>query len=194
MTTTKTLTSQSARHMSASHLIATAVAFVLAIAFLLVVVAGSAWAPARAEPSSERAVVGIERAGPIKAVFQITKDETTDGVHKGLFALREMHKSYVAAGIDPKQLDLRAVYHGDAADHLLTDEAWNRWRKETGGNPSRDIIAELAQLGVTVELCDSRRVQNGWSKEDVHPDVVLAANAYQRLIELQLEGYAYIRF
>lgn len=193
MTATKPLNRRPAVNTTVSHSIATAIAFVLATAFILLVAAGAAWTHATAAETGERNVLGIEHTGPIKAVFQVTKDEMTNGVHKGLFVLKEMHKGYVAAGIDPTLLDLRAVYHGDAADHLLTDEAWNHWRKETNGNPSRDIIAELTQLGVSVELCDSRRVQNGWSKDDIHPDVLLAPNAYQRLIDLQLGGSAYIR-
>lgn len=147
-----------------------------------------------ASAGGDRNVLPLEYEGPIKAVFQVTQDEMKGGVHKALFTLKKMYDDYVAAGIDPRRLDLRAVYHGDAADHLLTDEAWNRWRKTTGGNPSGEIIAELTRLGVHIELCNSRRVQNKWSKEDVHPDVLLAPNAYQRLIDLQLRGYAYIHY
>lgn len=147
-----------------------------------------------AAASGERHVLPIEHTGSIKAVFQITKDEMKGGVHKGLFALKKMHEAYVEAGIPRGQIDLRAVYHGDAADHLLTDEAWNRWRKTTGGNPNTQVLSELKRLGVSVELCDSRRTENGWSKQDVHPDVLLAPNAYQRLIDLQSRGYAYVRF
>lgn len=147
-----------------------------------------------APAADERSVLPLEHDGPIKAVFQVTKDEMKDGVHKGLYTLKNLHESYVKAGIDPKRINLRAVYHGDAADHLLTDEMWNRWRKTTGGNPNTQILAELRDLGVSVELCDSRRIQNEWSKADVHPDVLLAPNAYQRIIDLQLRGYAYIRF
>lgn len=145
-------------------------------------------------PGGDRNVLPLEYDGPIKAVLQVTKDETEGGVHKALFTLKKMYGSYVAAGIDPQRLDLRAVFHGDAADHLLSDDAWNRWRKTSGGNPSSKIIAELTRLGVHIELCNSRRVQNKWSKDDVHPDVLLAPNAYQRLIDLQLRGYAYLRY
>src|SRR5690606_16302798 len=106
----------------------------------------------------------------------------------------KLHDSYVTAGIDPDQLDIRAVYHGPASVHLLTDEAWNRHRDETTGNPNTAILSELAERGVHVELCNTRRISNGWAKSDVHPDVLLVSGAYQRLIDLQIRGYAYIRF
>lgn len=164
------------------------------LAALLPVTAARAGAPDASPAPGERSVLSLEHDGPIRSVFQVTKDEMKGGVHKGLYTLRNLHESYVKAGIDPSRIDLRAVYHGDAADHLLTDEAWNSWRKTTGGNPNARILAELKGLGVSIELCDSRRVQNGWSKADVHPDVLLAPNAYQRLIDLQARGYAYVRF
>lgn len=148
-----------------------------------------------AEPakSDDRPVIDIEHKGPIKVVIQMTTAETKEGVGKGLLALKKLHAAYVAAGVDPKHLEIHAVIHGDGAVHLLTDDAWNRVQKESGGNPSTELIAELAKTGVSVELCDSRRQQNGWAKSDVHPDVLLVKNAYHRIVDLQLQGFAYIR-
>jgi intracellular sulfur oxidation DsrE/DsrF family protein len=146
------------------------------------------------EGGDDRPVIGIEHEGPIRVVFQVTTPETKGAVNKGLFYLKKLHASYVSAGVDPARLDIRAVFHGEGAEHLLTDEAWDRVRGASGGNPNTALIAELTRNGVHVELCDSRRVSNGWAKSDVHPDVLLVAGAYQRLIDLQLRGYAYIRF
>lgn len=153
-------------------------------------------ADAKPSPQSqaERPVIGIEHRGPIKVVFQVTGDDRKGGVGKGLFYLRKLYDGYLAAGVGPEQLDIHAVYHGAASDHLLTDEAWNRVRKETGGNPNSAVIAELVERGISVELCDTRRVANGWAKSDVHPDVKLVSGAYHRIIDLQLRGYAYVKF
>ena len=91
-------------------------------------------------------------------------------------------------------LDIRAVFHGDASTHLLTDEAYNRVKGTDTGNPNTKLIAELAKAGVHIELCDSRRREEGWAKSDIHPDVLLAEAAFARIIDLQMRGYAYIRF
>lgn len=144
--------------------------------------------------ADDRPVIGIESRGPIKVVYQISESETKNGVGKGLFYLNKLYESYVKAGIDPANLDIHAVFHGSAAEDLLTDDSWNRVRNATSGNPNTALIAELAAKGVSVELCDTRRVANGWSKADVHPDVVLVGAAFQRIIDLQQRGYAYIRF
>ena len=96
--------------------------------------------------------------------------------------------------INADDLDIRAVVHGDASTHVLTDEAYNRVMDVETGNPNTPILAELKKLGIHVELCDTRRKNEGWSKSDIHPDVLLASAAYARLIDLQHQGYAYIKF
>lgn len=154
----------------------------------------STHAAAQHAPTHARPIIGLQYEGPIRVVYQISADEWKDGVGKGLLYLRNLHRGYLDAGVDPERINIHSVFHGAAADHLLTDEAWNRWRGESDGNPNTQLIADLARRGVEIELCDTRRVANGWSKTDVHPDVVLVAGAYQRIIDLQLQDFAYIRF
>lgn len=141
----------------------------------------------------ERPVIGIEHTGPVHVVFQITDDRMANGVHRGLYTLLNLHNGYIEGGFEPDQVHIAAVIHGAASDHLLTDEAWNAHRNETGGNPNRELIAELSRNGVSIELCDVRRVMNGWEKSDIHPDVLLVSNAYERLVDLQMRGYAYVK-
>lgn len=141
----------------------------------------------------DRPVIDLRHRGPIKVVYQITTGDLKNGVNEGLFYLDKLHASYVDAGFDPDQLDIRGVFHGDGAAHMLTDEAWNRVKKESKGNPNTALISKMVKNGVHVELCDSRRAESGWSKSDVHPDVLLVKGAYLRVIDLQQSGYAYIR-
>ncbi len=142
----------------------------------------------------DRPVIGLQHEGPIRVVYQISRDEWKDGVGKGLFYLEKLHQSYLDAGVSPARLDVRAVFHGRAADHLLVNETWDAWRDVEGGNPNAELVAELLERGVSLELCDTRREANGWSKDDVLPGVLLVTGAYQRVIDLQQQGYAYIRF
>lgn len=175
------------------HLVKVAAACLLSVGISLLSPV-AAHAAENTAAADDRPVIGIESRGPIKVVYQISKSETKNGVGKGLFYLNKLYEGYVKAGIDPANLDIHAVFHGSAAEDLLTDEAWNRVRNATSGNPNTALIAELAAKGVSVELCDTRRVANGWSKSDVHADVVLVGAAFQRIIDLQQRGYAYIRF
>lgn len=144
--------------------------------------------------SEDRPVIELEYKGPIKAVYQVTEDKWKDGVGKAFLYLKNLRGYYEKQGLDPDTIDLRAVVHGEASYHVLTDEAYNRVKQVDTGNPNAKILTELKKLGVHIELCDTRRQQEGWSKSDIHPDVLLAKAAYARLIDLQLQGYAYIKF
>lgn len=143
---------------------------------------------------ANRPVIGLQYEGPIRVVYEFTEDDWKDGVGKGLFYLKKLRTFYAAQGIDPSRIDIRGVYHGEASTHLLTDEAYNRVKGVTTGNPNTKFLSELIASGVHVEMCDSRRRQLGWAKADLHPDVLLVAGAFPRLVDLQLQGYAYIRF
>lgn len=150
--------------------------------------------PANDEAGVDRPVIEVQYQGPIKAVYQVTEDVWKDGVGKAFLYLKNLRGYYEKQGFDMSTVDLRAVVHGDASYHVLTDEAYNRVKQVATGNPNAKILSELKQLGVHIELCDTRRQQEGWAKSDIHPDVLLAKAAYARLIDLQLQGYAYIKF
>lgn len=174
-----------------------AIALLLAIGSVLAIattVAAGRTTNDEAVNPATRPVIGLQYSGPIRVVYQISEDEWKHDVGKGLLYLKNLHKYYMEHGVDAGTLDIRAVFHGDAAAHLLTDEAWNRVHSTDTGNPNTKLISDLAERGVHVELCDTRRQREGWAKSDIHPDVLLAEAAYARLIDLQLQGYAYIRF
>lgn len=141
-----------------------------------------------------RPVVLTQSEGPLRVVYQISADEWDQGVSKGLLALKKLREQYLSEGVAPDRLQIHAVFHGKAAEHLLTDEAYNRHLGKTKGNPNTALLVELAQQGIQVELCNTRRLANGWEKGDIHETVVLVNGAYQRVIDLQKLGFAYIRF
>lgn len=141
----------------------------------------------------DRPVIGVQQKDDIKVVFQMTSGESAQGVSKILTILNSTYLNYIEEGVLPENIVIRAVIHGDAADHLLTDAAWNKYKQQATGNPSTELIEILNAKGIHLELCNSRRTQNGWEKSDIHPSVVLVGNAYHRLADLQFSGYAYIR-
>jgi intracellular sulfur oxidation DsrE/DsrF family protein len=145
-------------------------------------------------PTQGRPVVLTQTQGPIRVVYQISKDEWKDSRGKGLLYLNKLYDQYRAEGVSPDRLHIHAVFHGTAAEHLLTDEAFNRYKNSTGGNPNTALLAELEAKGVEIELCNTRRQSNGWAKDDINPSVTLVNGAFQRVIDLQLMGYAYVRF
>ncbi len=130
----------------------------------------------------------------ITIVCRIDSDEWKDNVGAGLVFVRELVETYEAIGTPTDELHISAVVHGDAGYWMLKDDPYIAFKKGKGANPNEAIIGELAKLGVSVELCGETMKKHGWTKEDLLPGVKIVPNAYPRIIDLELQGYAYIRF
>ena len=77
---------------------------------------------------------------------------------------------------------------------MLKDGPYKSFTGKMDENPNKEIIQELNNLGVSIELCAQTMRQNGWMPQDLLPEVEIVVGAYPRLIDLQLQGHAYIRF
>lgn len=143
--------------------------------------------------ADDRPVIGLTHKTSIKVVVQATAGDSANGMSAALSKIKKIHQDYLDAGVSAAEISLRVVIHGNAADHVLTDDAWNKRKSSTNGNPSTPLINDLVAKGVELELCNSRRLRNGWDKSEIHPAVALVGNAYLRLADLQRHGYAYIR-
>ena len=165
-----------------------------ALLTILILGAAATTAPAAsAAPAEERPVIGIEQKQSVRVVVQVTTGAMEGDIHKGLRRVKGIVDAYLAAGVPAGEIDVRAVFHGAASDHLLTDQAWNRYKATDTGNPSRAVLDAMAESPAQIELCDTRRQRNGWAKAEIHPEVVLVSGAYLRLADLQMRGYAYVR-
>lgn len=130
----------------------------------------------------------------IAVVCRIDADDWKDGVGLGLVRVRELLKDYESIEVPFNEVHLAVVVHGDAAYWMLNDRAYSNHKKTDGANPNTTIIRELRELGIDLELCGRTMKEHGWTKEDILPGVRIVPNAYPRIIDLELQGYAYIRF
>ena len=130
----------------------------------------------------------------ICAVCRIKNDEWKDNVGLGLACVRRLVEDYETMGIPSNEVHLSAVFHGDAAYWMLKDRPYAAFTKKAGPNPNQAIIRELIDLGVSVEVCAQTMHERGWSKEDLLPGIRIVAGAYPRIIDLEQQGYAYVRF
>lgn len=147
-----------------------------------------------ASAASGEEPVPVTNRRDIKAVYEITKDEWEQGAGSGLYTIKAAIGLYKKMGIDPDQLDLHGVFHGDAGYFLLTDEAYNKERKTRQGNPNIDIIRELTGAGVSLDLCSQTMKHNGWKAKDILPEVTIVVDAYSRIVDLQELEYSYVKF
>jgi accessory colonization factor AcfC len=130
----------------------------------------------------------------ICAVYRINNDEWAEGIGKGLLRLRGLLEDYEAMGVPASEIHICAVVHGEAAYWLLNDDAYGAFTKKTEGNPNKAIIHDLSELGVSFELCGRTMKAHGWTLNDLLPEVRIVPGALPRIIDLQLQGYAYLRF
>lgn len=137
--------------------------------------------------------VGLQVDRGIKVVYQIKSDGEKDGIGEGLYYVRKLIDAYDTLGVGSSDRDIHAVFHGDAGYWMLRDAAYARVAREDV-NPNKQTVAELQRRGVHLEICASTMENNGWKPSDILPDVVIVVGAYPRIIDLQLRGYAYIRF
>lgn len=130
----------------------------------------------------------------ITIVCRIDSDDWKDDFGAGLVFVRGLVESYRSIGTPSEELHISAVVHGDAGYWMLKDEPYNAFKKGTRTNPNKEIILELRELGVSLELCGDTMKEHGWTKEDLLSGVEIVPNAHLRIVDLELQGYAYIRF
>jgi len=130
----------------------------------------------------------------IAIVCRIDTDDWKDGVGAGLTFVRELVRSYRSIGTPAAQLHIYAVVHGDAGYWLLKNERYAQLAGNGEANPNKTIVQQLNELGVNLELCGQTLQENGWSADDILPGVKIVPNAYARIVDLELQGCAYLRF
>ena len=143
--------------------------------------------------ATEPEVIPIQVRENLRIVYQVTDDTPHEGVNKGLFYARKLINTYQKQGIAPEQVHLHLVYHGTGIAAVVNDEARKRLGAEAA-NPNGEILAELVKRGVQVELCENTMQQKSVKPSELMPGIKLVVGAFPRLIDLQLQGFAYIKF
>lgn len=169
--------------------------FKLTLTFLLSLLVACAPAAALPPPASD---VALRHTDDVRAVIQASGDSWRDGVSAALFYADKMGQAYVDRGVPLDDQHLVLVFHGHAGYHLLNDAAFAReeGRRDPAQteNPNAALVTRLTEKGVRVELCSSTMRQHGWTADDLLPEVIVVPNAYPRVIDLQMDGYAHLVF
>ena len=151
----------------------------------------SAAALSAAEPTP--AAIPLQVRKNLLVAYQVTDDTQHEGVNKGLFYARKLIDTYEKQGIAADQVHLHLVFHGTGIAAVVNDAARKRLGSEKP-NPNSEILAALNKRGVQIELCENTMQQKGVAATELMPGVKLVIGAFPRLIDLQLQGYAYIKF
>lgn len=126
-----------------------------------------------------------------KVVFDITAGGPANKVNKGLERVARCLNLYAAQGLQPGDVSIVAVLHGDATPAALHAEAF---AKQNAGqeNPNLPLIRELRKHGVELFVCGQAVAYKGFKATDIAPELPLAVSAMTLIINRQSDGYAYL--
>ena len=161
---------------------------------LVALVAGAVAVPLVAQITTLRTPLPLAQKTGIKIVYEARTNEWHSDMGAHLYHLGRLLEVYEAAGIPRKDVAISVVFHGEAAYWTLTDLVFNEQMLVDTGNPNRPVIQELARAGVSFELCQLTMADQEWGESDILPEVKLTPSAYGRIVDLQLQGYAYIKY
>ena len=142
--------------------------------------------------------VDLRHTDDVRAVFQVSGDAWRDGHGTALHYVDKITGAYEELGVPLEAQHFVMVFHGDAGYHVVNDAAFAAYERRADAaqttNPNQAIIARLIERGVRVEICSSTMRQKGWQASDLLPGVIVTPNAFPRIIDLQMDGYAHILF
>ncbi|MDO9009452.1 MAG: hypothetical protein Q7U80_14635, partial [Thiobacillus sp.] len=75
-----------------------------------------------AAPLEARPLVKVDAQAHYKAVYDIHSDVVAAGIIKGLYYARGLIEAFGKQEVQPRQLDIHLVLHGDEAQFLLNDD------------------------------------------------------------------------
>ena len=171
--------------------------------FLVLLSASTQALPASPSPTaqpdpfslSQPQIINVTAKKNIRVVYDIKDDVIEAGIGKGLYYVRGLLEAYNAQGVPDKNLKISVVLHGPTVYWMLNESTYRQYKNdEFDFNPNERVLHELLEHGVSVEVCNLTLKGKGWSAYDLMPGVKVVHDAYTRIIDLQQQGYAYIRF
>ena len=131
----------------------------------------------------------------LNSVWEFNTNTIENGLGGGFIYTDKLAQKYQSFGITTKDYKISLVCHLKAGYFLLNDESYKNYTKGTEPKPNKEIVNKLLGEGVSVELCGVTMQNNGWTEKDLLPGVtILAMGAYSRIIDLEKQGYKYIRY
>lgn len=139
-------------------------------------------------------IIKIKVRHDIKVVYDVDQNNMFAGVGRGLFMVRGLLESYKNLGVAQNQFHIVVVVHGSAVYWTLNNKTYEQYMQNPfNPNPNAHLIKQLIKHGVSIDACNVSLHSHHWNANDVMPGVHVVFDAYTRMIDLQMRGYAYIK-
>lgn len=116
----------------------------------------------------------------------------SEEVNPGLDRIARLVNLYGLAGYPADSLDIVVIVHGGALSAVLNDEGCQRFLGEN--NASKELIAQLSDLGVAFMVCGQALMHRGYGTDFLLPEVTLGLSAITVLVDYQQKGYVVLNF
>ncbi|HXZ68893.1 MAG TPA: DsrE family protein [Alphaproteobacteria bacterium] len=139
------------------------------------------------------AAVQPDKTQVYKAIFDATKiAEMPDKTVPAIEMLSIEQDALLSSSVPAKNLNLAIVFHGEAIDAVLNDDAYNA--RHGVPNPNLSAIAAVKKKGAEVLVCGQQMRADGITPAMLSPDVKVASDALIVLVAYQNHGYALMSF
>ncbi len=137
----------------------------------------------------------ITKTVSITSVWEVKTGDLEGGLAGGLVYPGKLVERYKLLNIGRNDYRISVVLHLAAGHFALNDSSYKAYTKSDQPNPNRELISKLQEEGVRIELCGVTMANNGWIADNLLPGIIiLSVGAYARIIDLEKQGYSYIRY
>ncbi len=126
-----------------------------------------------------------------KTVIDVISDSKPQEVNKGLERVARLLNLYGTVGLQPADVKITVILHGDATKVALQNADYAR-RYGTATNPNEPLLTALRSAGVELLVCGQALNYKGIADREVAEGVSIAASALTAIINKQTAGYAYV--
>jgi intracellular sulfur oxidation DsrE/DsrF family protein len=135
----------------------------------------------------------LDKNKEYKVIFDIYSDEKrVKTLNASINTVARFINMHALHGVDPTNLKIVVVLHGEATKNALSDEAFEDYH--TIKNPNTELIQALKALHVKIYVCGQSFLSRGFERKDLSQDVELSLSALTALVYYQTEGYQLITF
>jgi intracellular sulfur oxidation DsrE/DsrF family protein len=125
----------------------------------------------------------------VKVVFSVGSLSFEGDLPASIFHMQLIVIDSAEWGVKPQVV---AVFHTNAGHVTLHDQAYNRDRNISTGNPYKGLVADLMKRGVKIELCGATAKVHQWGNEDLLPSIQVNTDAMARTTQLVQQGFVKI--
>lgn len=130
----------------------------------------------------------------LKVVFDVNRSFDPSEPNKLIETAARFLNMHEKAGVDPKNMKLALVIHGNAVQDALKDSFYSEKYTEVKENPNLPLIDALTKHGVEVIICGQSAAHYKVTREKTTDNAKFALSAMTALVQLQNDNYRLIKF